>query len=773
MTRITKRLVFAVIVIAFFSKVVPAATYTAASCNESDVQAAYTTEQASAQDGDIIAIPAGTCTWTTTLALGSPTNSLTIQGAGALVPSTSCTFAPGSACLTTSGSDQTVLVDDVASMLTVTIPGGKTFRITGLEVDLPNGNPTNASGAWYITSSGTQAATLRIDHCHFYGYQDHWIAVLGWIYGVADHNLIDQFARPGPGIWIDIDNGSNWNNAEPAATPLYGNASWADSSYWGSDKFFFEENNVFPADQTSVGTYMNDCSRGGRQVFRYNTMEGTAVVQAHEALQDARGCRATEFYGNTDTATTSGNPIGTRSGSDLVWGNVGHWPSILNILVDRTSNLNGIFSNPPPNGTSLSLCGQGASGTATSSGSTVTWVSGRNGNGTQVAFRTNWPDVSTPNMFLNGTSYPIASCPTTTSCTLTGLTGSNATPVPWYAPSVWDQNTDSTGYACYDQPGRGKGDLITGTFIGKSVTGASWSSGTATLTVSGTNTFTSGYINVFQVSPSGYNGTFAITGSTTSSVSYALASNPGTYVSGGAIDSRVDNITHTPTWPNEQIDPSYVFDNSNSQMANNILSIDPFTGAVEQSNRDWYADQWTPTVQGSGSCSSSPTTCPFDGSNVSQPISSWTANGTSLTLTVPSASGFSAGQHININGAATGTGGRVINETYVVSSVTPTTIVVPYGFSDSSSTSQGYVSSLGVGVGTLANRPTTCGAGPGGNTPGVGYFATDQGSQGVLYVCNPTNTWTAYYTPYTYPHPLTQVTGGSVNPPTNLAATAQ
>lgn len=57
----------------------------------------------------------------------------------------------------------------------------------------------------------------------------------------------------------------------------------------------------------------------------------------------------------------------------------------------------------------------------------------------------------------------------------------------------------------------------------------------------------------------------------------------------------------------------------------------------------------------------------------------------------------------------------------------------------------------GVGQGLLSARPATCTAGPGGNTPGVGYWATDTQT---LYVCNPTNTWGTYYTPYTYPHPL-------------------
>jgi hypothetical protein len=84
----------------------------------------------------------------------------------------------------------------------------------------------------------------------------------------------------------------------------------------------------------------------------------------------------------------------------------------------------------------------------------------------------------------------------------------------------------------------------------------------------------------------------------------------------------------------------------------------------------------------------------------------------------------------------------------------------------------------GTGYGTLANRPTAC-------TPGVGYWATDQGNwnssnvggQGELFTCTATNTWTLHYTPYTYPHPLTAGGGStaavSPNPPKGLTATAQ
>jgi hypothetical protein len=60
----------------------------------------------------------------------------------------------------------------------------------------------------------------------------------------------------------------------------------------------------------------------------------------------------------------------------------------------------------------------------------------------------------------------------------------------------------------------------------------------------------------------------------------------------------------------------------------------------------------------------------------------------------------------------------------------------------------------GMGFGTLANRPITCTTNTLESGGGVGYFATDQGPQGTLYRCSATNTWSAQYQPYTYPHPI-------------------
>ena len=65
-----------------------------------------------------------------------------------------------------------------------------------------------------------------------------------------------------------------------------------------------------------------------------------------------------------------------------------------------------------------------------------------------------------------------------------------------------------------------------------------------------------------------------------------------------------------------------------------------------------------------------------------------------------------------------------------------------------------FTGATGIGVGTLAARPSTC-------TAGTGYWATDQGewwaaqagADGQLYTCTG-NAWTLKYTPLAYPHPL-------------------
>lgn len=82
-----------------------------------------------------------------------------------------------------------------------------------------------------------------------------------------------------------------------------------------------------------------------------------------------------------------------------------------------------------------------------------------------------------------------------------------------------------------------------------------------------------------------------------------------------------------------------------------------------------------------------------------------------------------------------------------------------------SSATSPFNGTTGAGFGTLANRPTTCTTSTESGA-GVMYYATDTGAQGTVYTCSATNTWTVYYTPYTYPHPLV---GASPPPPAPAA----
>jgi hypothetical protein len=622
-----RRLVFAAIVFTSFGAELSATTYPAASCNESDVQAAYNSEQVSPADGDIITIPAGTCTWTSLWTL-SPTNSITFKGAGA----ESATNGGAS----TTGTDQTVLTvdgDSNGSYMHLTTAAGKTYEITGLAIVKNASTPATTNGALLIDGAST---AVRFDHNHLVSHVAGYRMVLiqGSVLGVADHNAIDENDVNNP---FAIENGRGWNGD----TAGLGDKSWADGSYWGSGNFFFVEDNWFNNLGTS-GTYINDCSVGGREVIRYNTMTARGAIQAHEMTGDYRGCRAGEIYQNTFlNSVEAGNAVGTRSGTVLVWGNTFQLTkSIVGPSQDRANNLN---SNFVPQG--YAHCGNGNTtngfvGVVNTSGTAVTLVSGNSSwnsvGGTTIQFPVTtpaaWPSESNPHIYINGLQYTVSTIKTATSLTLTTSAGIQ-TSVAYYVPSVWDGNADTTGYPCFDMPGRGKGDLLKGSFT---------------------------------------------TG------------------------NRVDTVTSTATWPNEAVDPIYVWGNTNTwpgDSADNVVALGLYN--MFHDNQDYY-QQMAVYCYG-------------------PPNNSCGENPSGITL--------SPGQTIPFTGVA------------------------------------------GIGQGLLSARPSTCTAGidpvTGGSVPGVGYWSTDKNT---LYVCNPTNTWTAYYTPYTYPHPLTGTAPAS---PTNLAATAQ
>ena len=162
-----------------------------------------------------------------------------------------------------------------------TIPAGKSFRLTGITFRRGTVNIVGSDGAIRVDSTGGLVQSARIDHCHFYYLA--WGAMLqvsGWTYGVDDHNLFEQGNHS-----HYITNGSTNGHGN-------GNGAWADFPYYGSDKFWFVEDNTIKGTGVTAVSGGIDCISGGRYVARHNYWQN-ATPNGHgtEGWPDARHAR--------------------------------------------------------------------------------------------------------------------------------------------------------------------------------------------------------------------------------------------------------------------------------------------------------------------------------------------------------------------------------------------------------------------------------------------------------------------------------------------------
>ena len=389
MTNVIKAAFLGFALIALLGTVAQAATHTAASCNANDVQAAMNAAGA----GDTVVIPAGTCTWTTQVSWNAPANTV-LQGAGSQS--------------ITGGGDVTVIIDNVShspsdnpALLITTGASNATFRMTGITFETNGGSSVSYNGSVVITGN---SGLVRIDHSHLDLTADgKQMTIVGCVYGVMDHSIVDLTAG-------STNNGVFLDQGSCGGDPLgVGNGQWHTATALGSANFFYFEDNVFNGGTSGSGDvvpFANDCSSGGRFVFRYNTLNAVTIQghgTGHSSNPPDRGCRAYEIYnnvfglGNTSTTWPAYDIFFNTSGTGVIWGNTatGYYQYFITGHINRASN------------------------------STYT-------------------QVATP----NGWGY----------CSSTLIGG-----VP--GPSNWDQNTPGqNGYACLDQIGRGVGDLLQGSF---------------------------------------------------------------------------------------------------------------------------------------------------------------------------------------------------------------------------------------------------------------------------------------------------------------------
>jgi hypothetical protein len=257
-----------------------AATMTASSCSASAVQAAIN----AAADNDIVAVPAGSCTWSAPVTLPS-TKTLTLRGAG--IDVTRITASGTAVRMGDAGVGSDSRVTGFTFIGAGVEVDGDGWRVDHIKVTGPNGGLVDGVFANGRRRGVPYGPTGLVDHNQFVNAR-----VL--VFGYPDYAV---------------------NSATLTASPLGlgdGNAVYVEDSTF-----------TFQAQPNVI-----DCNYAGRFVFRYNTVTNSSV-DAHSVQGWNRACRRWEVYENTIQLVNAAyfTPIFIRGGTGVIFDNTitGSW----------------------------------------------------------------------------------------------------------------------------------------------------------------------------------------------------------------------------------------------------------------------------------------------------------------------------------------------------------------------------------------------------------------------------------------------------------------
>ena len=455
---------------------IPANTVYAKSCSEPDVASAI----GSAGSNYTVIVPAGTCTWSSTLEVNK---SVKIIGGGEMA---------------------TTILDYVnqAGILNVNLPSSSSFfRLSSMSIEpSPNENSSmvyTANGGHsdpvYIggTCSSSTCSTIRLDHLRFINWKYEtgsstdfggFLVTVDDVYGVLDHinvtaTTFGEFITVGYNSYQGIGN--------------YGDNSWAQPDYYGSANMIYIENSTFIDTGNEFAlTDSDNGNAGGRFVVRHNTLVDFVVANhGTETSGRARGGRLMEVYDNNFTCTDTpigGQPgncndfVGMRSGTALVFNNIiniykGAW---LNYVVSLNAYRS--FSGFAPWGY---CAGQGTydlnNATVYATGTISNAVELSNGTLVVTDSSKSW---SAGQWVDYGMPYSVVDTSINLNATWPGskhpgyeIDGSNATSLSsvWYGSDYWngppkfspgDTYEILRAPVCIDQSGRGQGALLSSNY---------------------------------------------------------------------------------------------------------------------------------------------------------------------------------------------------------------------------------------------------------------------------------------------------------------------
>jgi hypothetical protein len=254
------------------------ATINAASVEYNDVKAAV--EQA--VEGDTVILPAGEASWPEKLEI---TKGITIQGQ---------TTVENAGTPDAIAQDLTVIRDEsprnqkTSGVFKFTLSPEQACRLTGITIKAGTATVLNNNGVVFFQSSGDAANfKMRVDHCHVQNVRDRMIHAGGWCFGVADHNLLEANASSQSCYCSHGGIGGSTSGRSDEA--------WTEPPMFGSGNFFFFETNTIL--NTAKGGAM-DAEASGRYVARHNYFKDCQPNSHGTEGSRNRGTRAAMVYGN-------------------------------------------------------------------------------------------------------------------------------------------------------------------------------------------------------------------------------------------------------------------------------------------------------------------------------------------------------------------------------------------------------------------------------------------------------------------------------------------
>jgi hypothetical protein len=233
--------------------------------------------------------------------------------------------------------NQTVILDNSprntpeSGLLQFNLTPTQQGRVTGFTFKAGLSGRQNNAGIVQLVSYGAAPNyRMRVDHCYFDHVYSRGITVAGWCMGVADHNVIEAqgnsqcllIGHPGYG------NGGN-----------RGDESWADYPYFGTQNFFFFEDNTIVGDGTVPTSGGSDAQFGARFVIRHNDWTNARPGWHGTEGGKSRGTRCAEIY-NNQSHWTIAPTASYRSGNALIHDNTwdghdvagGHYHGVITLF---------------------------------------------------------------------------------------------------------------------------------------------------------------------------------------------------------------------------------------------------------------------------------------------------------------------------------------------------------------------------------------------------------------------------------------------------------